>query len=130
MFIELTKNEARSLLDFVEAGVEAGMTFGPALAGTPGNTDGLAALVKLQNVLKEGSGSAAQRHEVARDVLRGLVDTVEATGGIRINPDGTPSPIGDPEWIDLGTCYERACEVLNHEPVVSVDEDADDVEEG
>lgn len=50
---------------------------------------------------------------------RMLVDTINATGGVRINKRGRPEPLGDPEWIDLGEAYLAACATLNLDPVIS-----------
>ena len=41
-----------------------------------------------------------------------LINTVEATGGIVLNEDGTYSCVGDPEWIDLADAYVLACEAF------------------
>jgi hypothetical protein len=39
---------------------------------------------------------------------RALVATIDATGGIERNEDGTDSPMGDPDWIDLADAYNAA----------------------
>jgi len=41
-------------------------------------------------------------------VLRKLVDTVQATGGLVMYPDTTVAPAGDPDWIDLGDVVQAA----------------------
>lgn len=44
--------------------------------------------------------------EEALQVLRDLVTTIEATGGL-VRDEGLLAPACDPEWIDLGeTAYE------------------------
>src|SRR5271156_1814719 len=41
-------------------------------------------------------------------VIRKLVDTVQATGGMLMYPNGTVAPAGDPDWIDLGDVVQAA----------------------
>ena len=41
-------------------------------------------------------------------VLRKLVDTVQATGGLVMYPNTTVAPAGDPDWIDLGDVVQAA----------------------
>lgn len=55
----------------------------------------------------------------AEDVLRAFVDTINNTGGIRYNANGCPEPAGDPDWIDLGCAYEKACIVLGCKGVIA-----------
>lgn len=59
----------------------------------------------------------------AIEVLKNLVDTVTDTGGVYENPDGTHSPVGDPDWVDLADVYLAACAVLGIEPRVSENEE-------
>jgi len=44
----------------------------------------------------------------------------ENTGGLE--NDGV-SPVGDPEWIDLGDVYIKACAALDRKPMIEKDED-------
>jgi|GEM_PF-4454626 len=43
-----------------------------------------------------------------RAVLRKLLDTVQATGGLLVYPNGTVAPAGDPDRIDLGDVVQVA----------------------
>lgn len=47
-----------------------------------------------------------------------LIATVEAVGGVRPNPDGTYSPLGDTDWIDLADAYLTACHECGREPMI------------
>jgi hypothetical protein len=47
-----------------------------------------------------------------------LIETVESTGGVISYEDGTHAPAGDPDWIDLGDAYLRACLEHGREPVI------------
>lgn len=53
--------------------------------------------------------------------LLSLIETVEATGGVRSNLD----PVGDPEWHDLGEAYAEACSALGCN-VMAEDDGEDD----
>jgi len=46
--------------------------------------------------------------ERQKNALLSFIETIEATGGV--NRD--LSPVGDPEWQDLGEAYAEACSVL------------------
>ena len=52
-----------------------------------------------------------------------LMETVEAAGGVRPNPDGTYSPVGDPDWIDLADAYLTACHECGREPKIVAPEE-------
>lgn len=66
-------------------------------------------------------GSESTQGKSARQML---MDTVEAAGGVRPNPDGTYSPVGDPDWIDLADAYLTACHQCGHEPkIVAAEEE-------
>ena len=54
-------------------------------------------------------------------VLRLFVDTIDATGGVETDHDGSVSPVADPEWVDLGEAYIQACALLGA-PVKIADE--------
>ena len=45
-----------------------------------------------------------------------FIDTIEVTGGICDQGDGTVAPIADEDWIDLGEAYLQACNALDHPP--------------
>jgi len=47
--------------------------------------------------------------------LMQFVNTIENTGGLE--NDGV-SPVGDPEWIDLGDAYVKACAALDRKPMI------------
>jgi hypothetical protein len=55
--------------------------------------------------------------------LAEFVDVIEATGGVAKDDAGLHAPMADPEWIDLGEAYVRACAVLGKESVVAVADD-------
>ena len=56
--------------------------------------------------------------DAAVAALNGLVDTINATGGVspyhedRPLQANTPAPVADEDWIDLGMAYALACRVL------------------
>jgi len=45
--------------------------------------------------------------------------TIEATGGVILDPRGLAEPVGDEEWADLGSAYLEACEALNRNPMIN-----------
>ncbi len=54
-----------------------------------------------------------------RVVLTEFVNDINATEGVWTDHKGNPRPMGDPEWIDIGFTYLRACETLGVEPMLS-----------
>ena len=56
--------------------------------------------------------------DAAVAALNGLVDTINATGGVspyyedRPLEANTPAPVADEDWIDLGRAYALACRAL------------------
>lgn len=70
------------------------------------------------------NGPDSDKGKSARQML---VDTVEAVGGVRPNPDGTYSPVGDPDWIDLADAYLSACQECGREPRI-VEAEKEEVE--
>jgi len=54
-------------------------------------------------------------HEEPREMLLEFLQAIESTGGVTRYPDGTPAPVADPEWTDLGDLYVRACNALGRE---------------
>jgi len=50
--------------------------------------------------------------------LVSFVDAINATGGITRDHRGFAVPVADPEWIDLGSAYEEACNALGKQPLV------------
>lgn len=54
----------------------------------------------------------------AEKALTALCDTIEATGGVKLNEDGTYSPEGEPDWIDLADAYLIACAALDRSPKI------------
>jgi hypothetical protein len=50
-------------------------------------------------------------------VMTDLVDTIECTGGLIRNEDGTVAPVADPDWTDMGTIYLKACAALRRSPL-------------
>jgi len=55
------------------------------------------------------------RHRM-RAVLEDFIDDINDTGGVSIDRMGLARPMGDPDWIDLGQTYLRACGVLSIKP--------------
>ncbi|MGH2510638.1 MAG: hypothetical protein ACRDHZ_24965 [Ktedonobacteraceae bacterium] len=47
-----------------------------------------------------------------KKVLTSLLDTVKATGGLVLYPNGTVAPAGDPDWIDLGEVIQEARKLI------------------
>lgn len=48
-----------------------------------------------------------------------LVATIEATGGVAQQSDGTYTPVGDEDWVDLADAYLAACRELDRKPMVA-----------
>jgi hypothetical protein len=55
----------------------------------------------------------------AEQVLKDLVATINATGGLIQESDGTYVPLADPEWFDLAYVYLDACETLGLDPKIA-----------
>lgn len=55
---------------------------------------------------------------IALSPLETFIQTIEATGGISENEDGTFSPLADPDWIDLADAYLLACDQLKRPPKI------------
>ena len=58
----------------------------------------------------------AKSSDPKTQALLTFIDTIEVTGGIREQGDGTVAPIADGDWIDLGEAYLQACNALSHPP--------------
>ena len=58
----------------------------------------------------------AKSSDPKTQALLTFIDTIEVTGGIREQGDGTIAPIADGDWIDLGEAYLQACNALDHPP--------------
>lgn len=54
--------------------------------------------------------------------LLALVDTIDATGGVKKDDKGYIVPVCAEEWIDLGEAYELACVALGRKVKVEQDE--------
>ncbi|MBX5462542.1 MAG: hypothetical protein IRZ28_15805 [Steroidobacteraceae bacterium] len=65
---------------------------------------------------------------VHKDATQLLIDTINATGGLLLRPDGTQAPLGDPDWLDLADAYLAACTEKGIDPVVTVDRESDDAD--
>jgi hypothetical protein len=72
-----------------------------------------AALIKLQVGLLKQTGVLAQ-----------FVLDINATGGVFKDKKGHYRPLGDTDWIDLGSTYMKACDVLKVDPIFAEDPDA------
>lgn len=87
-----------------------------------GAEDLLVALVP-QWAIKNSNPKLIESAPLLRNVIDKLIRTVEATGGVEKNEDGTYSPLADPDWLDLGDTYIEACEAIGREPKVAKDEE-------
>jgi hypothetical protein len=68
--------------------------------------------------------------DAARDALRRVIATINATGGVRGNPDsGSVVLAVDGDWIDLADAYMRACQALAVRPWFTEPGDEDDLED-
>jgi hypothetical protein len=75
-------------------------------------------------------GPASDMDQAAmRPALDAFIETIEATGGCVRNEDGLVSPEGDPDWIDLGDAYVRACTAIGRTPRIAGAEDDEEIEE-
>src|SRR5690606_31129624 len=73
-------------------------------------------------------GSMTLTSHVHKDATQLLIDTINATGGLLLRPDGTQAPLGDPDWLDLADAYLAACTEKGIDPVVTVDRESDDAD--
>jgi len=60
------------------------------------------------------------------EALADFVSAISVTGGVKTDRNGYRVPVCDPEWVDLGEAYVKACDALGVEPKVSDEEDYDD----
>lgn len=74
-----------------------------------------------ENLREEISEALAQTKDASKiaKALEEFVDDINVTGGVVEDEEGLICPVGDPEWIDLGETYMKACEALDREPKVS-----------
>jgi len=56
---------------------------------------------------------------ITRDALAAFCYTVETLGGVFMDADDWPRPVGDPDWADLGRAYVDGCKVLGWEVKIS-----------
>lgn len=62
----------------------------------------------------------AKRKPTCKAILQGFITTIDRTGGVVENVNGTFEPVAaDREWTDLGELYMLACEVLDLSPIVA-----------
>jgi hypothetical protein len=47
-----------------------------------------------------------------RLILEEFVRDINDTGGVWMDSKGLPHPMGEPNWIDLGVTYLKACDVI------------------
>jgi len=52
-----------------------------------------------------------------RNALVEFCQTIENTGGVVRDSKGRVWPVGDPNWLDLGFAYMRACLALSRKPM-------------
>jgi hypothetical protein len=60
--------------------------------------------------------------DMIRAALTEFAQDIEAAGGVRREDDGLAVPVGDPEWVDLGETYLRACAALGRKPLYQKEE--------
>ena len=53
-----------------------------------------------------------------RAALDAFIDTIEATRRLHPRRGRTVAPEGDPDWIDLGEAYVRACTAIGRTPLI------------
>ena len=54
------------------------------------------------------------------ECLGHLIDTIENTGGINYQRNGTYGPAADEDWSDLADCYFEACDLTGRKPIISL----------
>ena len=58
-------------------------------------------------------------------ILGDLIETINNTGGIKRTNKGSPVPVTDAEWVDLGIAYVDACAALGEDPMEEKNDGAD-----
>jgi hypothetical protein len=66
--------------------------------------------------MSQPNSTQKDRLMTATEVLEQFVNDINVAGGIAYDRKGLPRPVGDPDWIDLGFTYLKACQVLKVEP--------------
>jgi hypothetical protein len=66
-------------------------------------------------------GSDSKKTKTSIDVLKALVATVQATGGLVHFPDGTYGCAADEDWLDLADVILAAKLALEHETGTPID---------
>jgi hypothetical protein len=61
--------------------------------------------------------------DAVRAALDGFIEAIESTGGCFRNEGGVLTPVGDPDWTDLGDAYVRACAAIGRTPLIAPPED-------
>lgn len=77
------------------------------------------AVVGLTDTLDEEINELEYRDALVR-LATDLVDTIDSTGGVVPLEDGTHAPNADPEWVDLGEVYLKACGLLSLTPQIAL----------
>ena len=67
----------------------------------------------------KGDDDMKSKRKDLEQALAQFVEAIEATGGVAREVSGLLAPVADPEWVDLGEAYARACAALGREPVVA-----------
>lgn len=52
--------------------------------------------------------------------LEDFVNCVSQTGGVNQQSNGLLVPCADPEWVDLGEAYVKACKALKVDPIINM----------
>lgn len=73
-----------------------------------------------ETAMKTARGFLKEAHLPKRsdmiEALTEFINAIEATGGCVLDDRDMATPVADPEWVDLGEAYLKACEALCREP--------------
>lgn len=69
----------------------------------------------LREEISKALGKVKDASAIAK-ALEEFVNDVDATGGVAEDRKGFMVPVADPEWVDLGETYMKACGALNRKP--------------
>ena len=57
--------------------------------------------------------NTANGRRLMAEALNAFIRTIESTGGLVEESDGSYAPCGDREWLDLADCYQKACQTID-----------------
>lgn len=58
-------------------------------------------------------------NEIVKRALESFVATIDNVGGVIRIDFGAYAPVGDEDWLDLGSAYLEACSALNVAPKIA-----------